>query len=69
MADYNTVENRSKSRHHWEAHIRAQQKSGLSRTEYCRRHALSYHALSKIYVYSTAGTSTLQPLPGFRLAQ
>ena len=46
MADYKNDGNRSRSRHHWEAHIRAQQKSGLSRAEYCRRHDLSYHALT-----------------------
>lgn len=46
MADYKNGENRSRSRHHWEAHIRAQQESGLSRAEYCRRHGLSYHALT-----------------------
>jgi len=34
------------SRSQWQAHIRAQKKSGLSRTEYCRRHELSYHALT-----------------------
>ncbi|HHD57294.1 MAG TPA: hypothetical protein ENK89_06430 [Desulfobulbaceae bacterium] len=34
------------SRGQWQAHIRAQKKSGLSRAEYCRRHELSYHALT-----------------------
>ncbi len=29
-----------------QAHLKAMQKSGLSRAEYCRQHNLSYHALS-----------------------
>ncbi len=29
----------------WQAHVRALERSGLSRAEYCRRHNLSYHAL------------------------
>ena len=31
---------------YWQAHIRKQQESGLSRAEYCRQHHLSYHALT-----------------------
>jgi hypothetical protein len=30
----------------WRAHVRALGGSGLSRREYCRRHHLSYHALT-----------------------
>lgn len=30
----------------WQAHVLASQQSGLSRAEYCRRHELSYHALT-----------------------
>ena len=30
----------------WQAHLRALGGSGLSRREYCRRHHLSYHALT-----------------------
>lgn len=30
----------------WRAHVRALGASGLSRREYCRRHHLSYHALT-----------------------
>ena len=66
MADSKTSENGLRSRHHWEAHIRAQQKSGLSRAEYCRRHDLSYHALTyrqrKISKPSN-GKSQLVPVP------
>ena len=29
---------------HWQAHVTALKKSGLSRAEYCRQHQLSYHA-------------------------
>ena len=35
----------ARNRRHWEAHLRAAVKSGLSRAEYCRRHNLSYHAM------------------------
>ena len=34
------------SRAFWQAHVREQKKSGLSRAEYCRRQNLSYHALT-----------------------
>ena len=30
----------------WQAHVRAQAASGLSRRGYCSRHQLSYHALT-----------------------
>ena len=39
-------EHQAKNRRHWEAHLRASATSGLSRAEYCRRHNLSYHAMS-----------------------
>jgi hypothetical protein len=45
----------------WQAHLAAQAKSGLSRSEYCRRQEISYHAfeywrrkLSKTCVNSVA---------------
>ena len=51
---------------YWQAHIRKQQESGLSRAEYCRQHHLSYHALtywdhklSRSFQYSGA----LVPVP------
>ena len=46
MAEHKTGGDRTRSRGHWQAHIKAQEKSGLSRAEYCRRHDLSYHALT-----------------------
>jgi hypothetical protein len=33
------------NRRHWEAHLKAAAKSGLSRAEYCRRYNLSYHTM------------------------
>ncbi len=30
----------------WKAHVKALRGSGLNRAEYCRRHKLSYHALT-----------------------
>jgi len=39
-------DNQSGPRRLWQAHVNAVAKSGLSRAEYCRRHTLSYHALS-----------------------
>ena len=38
-------DHRASNRRHWEAHLKAAAKSGLSRAEYCRRHNLSYHAM------------------------
>ena len=32
--------------HHWQAHVKALGRSGLSRAEYCRRRGISYHALT-----------------------
>ncbi len=39
-------DNPSRSHRHWQAHIKAQKRSGLSRAEYCRQHKLPYHALT-----------------------
>jgi hypothetical protein len=66
MADDKADGNQARSRHHWEAHIRAQQKSGLSRAEYCRRNDLSYHALTywrRKLSGSSNGKSQLVPVP------
>jgi len=38
-------DHQTRNRRHWEAHLQAAAKSGLSRAEYCRRHDLSYHAM------------------------
>jgi hypothetical protein len=55
----------------WQAHLAAQAKSGLSRSEYCRRQEISYHAfgywrrkLSKTGFNSVALVPiTIQPEP------
>jgi hypothetical protein len=33
-------------RRQWLAHVEAQKKSGLNRTEYCKQYNLSYHAMT-----------------------
>jgi hypothetical protein len=43
MTRQNFQEDRLRSRRHWQAHISAQKKSGLSRAAYCKEHNLSYH--------------------------
>lgn len=35
-----------RNKRHWQAHVKAQKQSGLSRAEYCRQQKLSYHTLS-----------------------
>lgn len=35
-----------RDRRFWRAHIKALAQSGLSRSEYCRQHTLSYHAIT-----------------------
>ncbi len=32
--------------HQWLAHVEAQKKSGLNRTEYCKQYKISYHAMT-----------------------
>ncbi len=44
MTRQNNEDCQSLSQRHWQAHVTAQKKSGLSRAEYCRQHQLSYHA-------------------------
>ncbi len=38
--------NQSCHKRHWQAHVNALNRSGLSRAEYCRRHDLSYYAMT-----------------------
>jgi len=45
----------------WRAHINALAKSGLSRSEYCRRHTLSYHAMTYWLRKSTPVVVTTSP--------
>ncbi len=43
----------------WQAHLAAQAKSGLSRSEYCRRQQISYHAFTywRKKLHKTAGNN------------
>lgn len=43
MIEQNIQKNKQRKERHWEAHISAQLKSGLSRAAYCKEHNLSYH--------------------------
>jgi hypothetical protein len=61
----------SQNRGRWQAHAKAQQKSGLSRAEYCRQHKLSYHALAywqKKVAKKTAPKPALVPVKLFKRA-
>jgi len=46
MKAHKTDRKRVSSRRHWQTHLDALKKSGLSRAEYCRQHDLSYYALT-----------------------
>ncbi len=46
MTRHSSTTGQSKNQRHWQAHVKAQERSGLSRAEYCRQHKLSYHALT-----------------------
>jgi hypothetical protein len=56
----------------WQAHLAAQAKSGLSRSEYCRRQQISYHAFTywRKKLCKSAGNDftlvpiTVQAMPG-----
>jgi hypothetical protein len=49
------------NRHHWQTHVKAFRQSGLSRAEYCRRHSLSYHALTYWCRKTPKSSNTTQP--------
>lgn len=69
MTNANQITSPAGSRRHWQAHVQTQQKSGLSRAEYCRQHNLSYHALTywcrktASIIKPSAHNSTLVPVP------
>mgnify|MGYP001810024427 FL=1 len=46
----------------WQAHVKALAESGFSRSEYCRRHNLSYHALTYWVRKYGANTKSNPPL-------
>ena len=51
----------SLSRSAWLAHLKASCQSGLSRAEYCRRHNISYHALTYWYKKTAQQHISVQP--------
>lgn len=51
---------------YWQAHVKAQQQSGLNRAEYCREQNLSYDAMTYWHnklSKSSSKKSTLAPVP------
>lgn len=46
MKNQNDQEEQARAWRHRQAHVTALRKSGLSRSEYCRQHQLSYHRLA-----------------------
>jgi len=46
MTKQTRKENQANQQRHWQAHVDAVAKSGLSRAEYCRQQNLSYHAMT-----------------------
>jgi len=58
-------DNQAKHQRHWQAHVNALGKIGLSRAEYCRQHNLSYHALGywqRKLSRPSGNTTTLVPV-------
>ncbi len=65
MARQTNQNDRSHRMRSWQAHIKAQKKSGLSRAAYCRQHQLSYHAAtywSKRFSKASNPETTLVPV-------
>ncbi len=66
MTRYSSGPEQTKKQRHWQAHVKAQGGSGLSRAEYCRQHKLSYYALT-YWQRKKSGTqqpgTTLVPVP------
>lgn len=46
MTNQISKQNQTSRSKKWQAHLAAQAKSGLSRTQYCRRQQISYHAFT-----------------------
>lgn len=46
MINQNQQHNQAGDTNKWQAHLAAQAKSGFSRSEYCRRQQISYHAFA-----------------------
>jgi len=65
MKTTDQIESSNNSRQ-WLAHVEAQKKSGLNRTEYCKQYNLSYHAMTywTRKGHSSSGNKmTLVPVP------
>lgn len=66
VINHSTINNR-----HWQAHLKAWKKSGLSGAEYCRQHNLSYYAF--IYWKKKAARRKspvhFAPVPALRVAE
>jgi transposase len=55
-----------RNRRRWQAHVQALQRSGLSRSGYCKQHNLSYHALTywhRKFSRPKSNESSLVPVP------
>lgn len=55
----------TRQQRHWQVHVKALVRSGLSRAEYCRQHDISYHALTywqKKLSKPASTTTTLVPV-------
>ena len=62
----------SQASRHWHAHVKALDRSGLSRAEYCRRHDLSYHAMTywqRKLGHGDHSLPVLVQVPGFSPAE
>lgn len=66
MSTQTNQDSQSRNQRHWQAHVNAQQQSGLKRADYCRQHKLSYHAMTYWHnklSRSNIDKSTLVPVP------
>jgi len=65
MTKQRKQESQPRKQRHWQAHVKAQQQSGLNRADYCRQHKLSYDAMTywhHKFSRSDINTSTLVPV-------
>ena len=65
MTKQTNQDSKSHNLRYWQAHVKAQKKSGLNRAEYCRQHKLPYHSLTYWYNNSSGSgkKSTIVPVP------
>ena len=65
MTKQRKQESQPHKQRHWQAHVKAQQQSGLNRTDYCRQYELSYDAMTYWHnklSKSDSNKSTLVPV-------